>query len=110
MQPLPDIPPDATLSGQQVLFLEDVSATAFKGLQPCPRCSGLDIWPELSGEPYGLYCRSCQWHGPRASQADGDPDAAVAAWNDEARKVAQAREMGLAVNLVQPPPEAEDVC
>lgn len=76
----------------------------------CLRCGSLDVWPEFSGAPYGLYCRSCQWHGPRASDADGDPDAAIAAWNDEARKVALARKLGLKVNLDQPPLEAEDVC
>lgn len=110
MHPLPPIPASAVLTGAQLVFLEDVSETAFRGLAPCPRCTGRDIWPEFSGEPYGLYCRSCQWVGPRASAADGDPDAACAAWNEEARKVAQARELGLAVNLDQPPPEAEDVC
>jgi hypothetical protein len=83
---------------------------AIKGVEPCLRCGSRDVWPEFSGEPYGLYCRSCQWHGPRASDADAHPDKAIAAWNDEARKVALARQMGLTVNLVQPPMEAEDVC
>lgn len=68
----------------------------------CPRCDSADIWPEFSGHPYGLYCLACQWVGPRASAADGDPDAAVAAWNDECRKIALAREMGLTVNMTQP--------
>lgn len=78
------------------------SGPAFSNLQPCPRCGGTEIFPEFGDEPYGLYCRSCQWGGPRASEADGDPDQAIAAWNDEARKVALAREMGLKLNLVQP--------
>jgi len=76
----------------------------------CLRCGSCDIWPEFSDAPYGLYCRSCQWCGPRASAADGDPDAAIAAWNAEARKVQEARQLGLKVNLVQRPLEAEDVC
>jgi Restriction alleviation protein Lar len=82
---------------------------AFFGVDPCPRCGSRDIWPEVSGTPYGLYCLGCQWGGPRASAADGDPDAAISAWNDEARKVALAREMGLRVNLDQPK-ENPDEC
>lgn len=78
---------------------------AFSGVAPCLRCGSRDIWPEFSGTPYGLYCRGCQWGGPRASAADADPDAAIAAWNEEARKVALARQMGLKLNLVQPPDE-----
>lgn len=74
---------------------------------PCPRCGADDeIWPEAGPGPYGLYCRACQWGGPRASEADGDPDPAIAAWNDEARKVALARELGLRLNLVQPKEES----
>ena len=75
----------------------------FKSVECCPRCDSADIWPEFSGHPYGLYCRSCQWGGPRASAADGDPDEAIAAWNAEARKIAQARDLGLKLNLMQPP-------
>jgi hypothetical protein len=71
-------------------------------LAACPRCGGRAIWPEFSGSSYGLYCGTCQWGGPRASEADGAPDAAIAAWNDEARKVALARELGLRLNLAQP--------
>ena len=94
------------------LGLENFSPVpgAFFGVAPCPRCHSRDVWPEFSGEPYGLYCRTCQWGGPRAAKADADPGPAIAAWNEEARKVAEARELGLRVNLVQPLPEAEDVC
>ncbi len=97
-------------SADQLIFLEDVSEGAFKGLAPCPRCGGRDIWPEFSGTPYGLYCRSCSWGGPRASAADADPDAACHAWNEEARKVALARELGLRVNLEQPKEDADEAC
>jgi hypothetical protein len=90
-----------------VEVLEDQPQTT---LEACPSCGGADIWPEYGAAPYGLYCRSCQWGGPRASASDDDPDKAIAAWNAEARKVRQARALGLAVNLVPPRPEAEDVC
>lgn len=100
---------DATLPPCGRLFQSDQDRHGCT-VDACPRCGGRDIWPEFSSQPYGLYCRGCQWGGPRASAADGDPDAAIAAWNDEARKIVQARALGLAVNLVQPPPEAEDVC
>jgi hypothetical protein len=83
---------------------------AFFGVWPCPRCGSRDIWPEFSGSPYGLYCRGCQWGGPRASDVDGDPDAAIAAWNEEVRKVARAREMGLTVNMDQPKGDADETC
>ena len=78
---------------------------------PCLKCGEAhDIWPEIGPEPFGLYCRKCGWSGPRAAVDDEDPGPAIAAWNGEARKVAQARELGLTVNLDQPPLEAEDVC
>ena len=83
---------------------------AFFGVEPCPCCGSRDVWPEFSGQPYGLYCRACQWAGPRASKADSDPDAAIAAWNDEARKVALARELGLTINLKQPKGDASETC
>lgn len=83
---------------------------AFFGVEPCPRCGSRDVWPEFGGSPFGLYCRHCQWGGPRASEADGDPDKAIAAWNEEARKVGQARKIGLTINLEQPKLEAEDAC
>lgn len=72
--------------------------------EPCPRCDGRDLWPEvsLSGDPYGIYCASCNWLGPRASAPDDGPDDAWAAWDREARQVRQARALGLTVNLVQP--------
>ena len=77
---------------------------------PCPRCSGIDIWPEMSGNDweFGLYCKSCQWIGPRES-TDGSPDAAIAAWNREARKIKQAQFLGLTVNFDQPPLTAEEI-
>lgn len=90
------------LAPRDRLFQSDMDRQAISP-ENCPRCGGHDIWPEVGPGPYGLYCRSCQWGGPRASAADDHPDEALAAWNDEARKVAQARAMGLAVNLVQPP-------
>lgn len=90
-----------TMSPRDRLFQSDQSRHGCT-VEPCPRCGSRDIWPEFSGSPYGLYCRGCQWGGPRASAADGDPDEAIAAWNEEGRKVAQARELGLSLNLVQP--------
>jgi hypothetical protein len=69
--------------------------------EPCPRCGEEDdIWPELQGEPFGLYCRACQWGGPRVAK-DEDTIAALLAWDDEARKVRLAQELGLKVNLTQ---------
>jgi hypothetical protein len=72
------------------------------GMEPCPRCNGVDLWPEVSFDDYGIYCATCDWVGPRASPCDGDPDAAWAAWNREARQVREARDLGLTINLVQP--------
>ena len=88
--------------------LDLADGTFFEGDEPCPRCGGRKLWPEVSleDEPYGIYCAGCDWVGPRASTPDGDPHAAMAAWNDEARKVRLARELGLTVNLVQPREDA----
>ncbi len=77
-------------------------------LAPCPRCASTDIWPEAATvDPWGLYCRACQWTGPRSG--GDDPDTAVAAWNREARQVAEARQLGLAVNLRQVLPLADEL-
>lgn len=77
----------------------------------CPRCGEEhDIWPEVGLVPYGLYCRACQWGGPRVAIEDDDPEPAIAAWNDEARKVAMARDLGLTLNLVQPKEDADETC
>lgn len=100
---------EVTLSPRDRLFQSDQDRHGCT-VDNCPRCGGQDIWPEFSGEPYGLYCRSCGWGGPRASAADADPDAAIAAWNDEARKVALARAMGLKTNLVQERMDADETC
>jgi hypothetical protein len=97
MQPLLD----ATLPPRDRLFQSDQNRHGCT-VDNCPRCQGADIWPEVGPGPYGLYCRACQWGGPPASVADGDPDASIAAWNDEARKIALARQMGLTINMVQP--------
>ena len=72
---------------------------------PCPRCGAEEVYPE-SFTPWGLYCAKCQWCGPRAHWNDWDQ--AISAWNAEARKIAEARAMGLAVNLDQPPLDADD--
>ena len=71
----------------------------------CPRCGGENIYPE-SFTPWGLYCAKCQWCGPRAHYKD--PDEAIAAWNAEARKIHEARRLGLTVNLQQPPLDADE--
>jgi hypothetical protein len=86
------------------LSLALFSTGAFSGLEPCPRCHGIDQWPEVSLDDsnYGIFCATCDWVGPRASAADGNPDEAIAAWNREARQIRQARTLGLDVNLVQP--------
>lgn len=89
-------------SARDLFLVEILEDQPLTKLEPCPRCDGMDIWPEIGPGPYGLYCRSCQWGGPRTSAADGDPDEAIAAWNREARKVALARKMGLTLNMVQP--------
>lgn len=98
-------------STRDLFFYQDHAKRARK-LEPCPRCSGKDIWPELMTEtPFGLYCRTCQWGGPRVAIDDDDPDPAIAAWDREAQKVRQALALGLKINLVQNPddPSLEDL-
>lgn len=91
------------------LFLADLARRSHDP-EDCPRCGSRDIWPELAEGPYGLYCRGCGWGGPRVSAADDYPDEALFAWNDEAHKIAQARELGLTLNLVQPKEDAVEAC
>ncbi len=76
------------------------------GMEPCPRCQGVNLWPEVSLDDYGIYCATCDWVGPRASAGGGDPDEAIAAWNREARQLREARDRGLTINLVQPKEES----
>jgi hypothetical protein len=90
-------------SSRDLFFYED-QAKRTCSLEPCPRCGGEDIWPELMIEPpFGLYCRTCQWGGPREGVDDDEPDPAMAAWDREAAKIREARALGLNVNLVQNP-------
>ena len=48
-------------------------------LKPCPFCGGVDIWPDITNSPYGLYCDTCDSSGPPRSL--GDSDDAINAWN-----------------------------
>ena len=48
-------------------------------LKPCPFCGGVDIWPDITNSPYGLYCGTCDSSGPPRSL--GDSDDAINAWN-----------------------------
>lgn len=99
----PDAPPD-----RDTAFHRDAGVGA--AFSACLRCGSDDIWPEIGPGPYGLYCRACGWGGPRRAIDDNNPGPALAAWNDEARKVALAREMGLTINLDQPKGDADGCC
>jgi hypothetical protein len=103
--------PNRGIRSARDLFYQKDSETRTYAPADCPKCGEEDdIWPEVGPAPYGLYCRKCGWGGPREALDDEDPGPAITAWNEEVRKIGLARELGLTVNLVQPPPEAEDVC
>lgn len=92
-------------TARDVFWYEDQAARVFAP-EPCPRCGEeQNIWPETVIVPYGLYCRGCQWGGPREADDDAEPDAALWAWNDEARKIREARALGLQVSFDQAPEE-----
>jgi hypothetical protein len=75
----------------------------------CPRCGSADLWPDLApGVDWAIYCRGCGWTGPKVAP-DADIDTAIAAWNDEGRKVQEARALGLKLCFVQAPAPAEEV-
>jgi hypothetical protein len=57
-------------------------------MKPCPECNSDDIWPEMgTSRPFGMVCHGCGFVGPRVS--DEDPDDAIEAWENIARKEPQ---------------------
>lgn len=76
----------------------DVADAKRSGLEPCPRCDRRKIFPLFFEDPFALACSNCGWVGPREAMGD-DVDTAVRAWNREARKVQEARKLGLKLNL-----------